>query len=106
MNSVVCDYDHELSEIRIKTILSQLEPLEWSWVGFRMGKKSKFESRGCFSNYRKSLEDCFQQKIVQIRKENMSSTTGVLKRSCSFNQYLGLILKEQIEWFLSDSIGV
>lgn len=40
MDSVVRDYEHKLSVIRIKTILSQVEPLEWSWVGFRMGKKN------------------------------------------------------------------
>lgn len=50
------------------------------------------------SNYRKSLEACLQQKIIQTRKENMSLTTSVLKKDN--NQYLGFLLKDKIEWFL------
>lgn len=104
MDSVVCDCGHELTEMRTKTILSQLEPLEWPWVGLRMGKNSTFGSQGCPSNCR---ETGFQQNGVQTRKESMSLTTGLNdKRYCSFNQYLGLILKEQIEWFLNDPIKV
>lgn len=48
MGSVVCDYDHELPEIRIKTILSQLEPLEWSWWNLEWGKNLNLNLEAVF----------------------------------------------------------
>lgn len=48
MDLAVCGYEHKLSAIRIKIILSQLEPLEWSWVGFRMGENLNLNLKAVF----------------------------------------------------------